>query len=460
MAQVISQSIMADWALLDDGLVSNVLVDIGGDGNILAVTPDAPDRHGEPVAGVLLPGMTNLHSHAFQRSFAGRTSLAVGGDDFWSWRDAMYRAAGHIEPEAMHAIAAYLAMRLLERGYTGLVEFHYLFNQRNGTRYADPTALADAVVEGARGAGIGLTMLFGIYETGGFGGRALEPGQRRFANTSAQALRMLADAQARSTPDLHFGLAPHSLRAVPPASLHDAVAGVCGIDPSAPMHIHVAEQTAEVAACIATLGAPPVAWLLDHAPVAANWCLIHATHAAEDALRRVAQTGAVAGLCPSTEADLGDGIFPFGPFTEAGGRFGIGSDSNVCMDPCDELRLLEYAQRLSLRRRNLGPGRFGDEPRHTGPALWQAAALGGAQASGRKIGRIAPGCRADFCVLAPNIETQGAGPAAAVDAAIFAPGDRPVRHVMAGGTWLVRDGRHRAAETMTAAYRAALAGLP
>jgi formimidoylglutamate deiminase len=270
---------------------------------------------------------------------------------------------------------------------------------------------------------------------------------------------MLAEAQARATPGLRFGLAPHSLRAVPPASLREAVAGAACIDASAPIHIHVSEQTAEVDACRATLGAPPVGWLLDHAPVGSNWCLIHATHAGDAELRRVAATGAVAGLCPSTEADLGDGIFPFGPFTEAGGRFGVGSDSNVCLDPCDELRLLEYAQRLSRRRRNLGPGRLDGASRHTGQALWQAAARGGAQASGRQTGRIAPGHRADFCALAPNAETSDAGPAFTVDAAIFAPGDRPVRQVMVGGTWVVRDGRHQAAETITTAYRAALAGL-
>jgi formimidoylglutamate deiminase len=449
---------IADWALLDHGFARDVQVEVGADGSIASVTPGAAGAQGERIAGVLVPGMTDLHSHAFQRSFAGRTSVARGGDDFWSWREAMYRAAGHIGPDAMQAITAYLGMRLLEGGYTSLIEFHYLFNDLHHHRYATPTAMADAVIAGAQAAGIGLTMLFGVYETGGFG-CALEPGQRRFANTAAQALTMLADAQAQASPHLRFGLAPHSLRAVPPASLREVCEGASAIDPSAPIHIHVSEQTGEVSACMEALGAPPVAWLLDHAPVAPNWCLIHATHAGAHELRRVAEAGAVVGLCPSTEADLGDGIFDFAAFTEAGGRFGVGSDSNVCTAPCDELRLLEYAQRLARRRRNLGPGMLEDQ-RHTGVALWQAAALGGARASGRPVGRIAPGPRADFCGLAPTRETIGAAPAFVVDAAIFAPGEPCVRDVMVGGAWLVRDGRHVDADAITADYAQALASLP
>jgi formimidoylglutamate deiminase len=451
----------AEWALLDGGFAAGVRIDIDDAGTIAAVTPNAPADPAPPVTGVLLPGMTDLHSHAFQRSFAGRTSEAVGGDDFWSWREAMYRAAGRIEPPAMHAIAAYLAMRLLEAGNTSLVEFHYLFNARDGARYDNPVAMADAIIDGANEAGIGLTMLFGIYESAGFGNRPLEPGQRRFANTAAQALAMLADAKSRATADLSFGLAPHSLRAVPPASLREAFEGAAGIDPCTRIHMHAAEQTAEVSACIETLGTPPVAWLLDNAPLSENWCLIHATHAGADELRRLARTGAVAGLCPSTEADLGDGVFPFEPFTASGGAFGIGSDSNVCVNPCEELRLLEYAQRLTRRRRNLGPScpRPAEHERHTGVALWQAAARGGAQASGRPTGRIAPGHRADFCVIAPTEEARGAAPATMVDAAIFTPGESCVRDVMVGGKWRVRDFRHVARDAITAAYRAALASL-
>ena len=442
---------IARAALLDDGFAPNVRVDIDAAGSIVAVTPDAP---GVPIEGVLLPGITDLHSHAFQRSFAGRTGIAHPDDDFWSWREAMYRAAGSIQPEAMRAVSAYLAMRLLEGGYTSLVEFHYLFNQPDGTPYGDRTAMADAVIEGAQAAGIGLTLLYGIYETGGIGGIALEPGQRRFANTAADALAQFADAKGRVSPTLNVGLAPHSLRAVPLDSLRALEA----LDARTPIHIHVAEQTNEVSASVARLGAPPVAWLLDHAPVGPNWCLIHATHATEGEIAAAARTGAVIGLCPSTEADLGDGIFDFGALMQAGGAFGIGSDSNVSLDPCDELRLLEYAQRLKRRRRNLGTG--GQTPgRHTGVGLWQAAALGGAQASGRRIGRIAPGYRADFCVMQPTLESAGAEPGAVVDAAIFGAGTRAVSDVMVGGQWRVQGGRHADAEGITNAYTAALKTL-
>ena len=443
-------------ALLDGGFATDVRVDIDGDGTIVAVTAnvDGPRPESPHVEGVLLPGMTDLHSHAFQRSFAGRTGIAHPHDDFWSWREAMYRAAVVIQPEAMQAVTAYLAMRLLEGGYTSLVEFHYLFNQPDGSPYADRAEMADAVIEGAQAAGIGLTMLYGIYETGGIGARPLEPGQRRFANTAADALAMLTAAHVRTSPALHFGVAPHSLRAVPPDSLR----ALNALDAQTPIHIHVAEQTAEVSDAVQRLGAAPVAWLLDHAPVGPNWCLIHATHATARELTAAARTGAVIGLCPSTEADLGDGIFDFAALMQAGGSFGIGSDSNVSTDACDELRLLEYAQRLKRRRRNLGTGTHAAN-RHTGVALWQAAAAGGAQASGRRTGRIAPGCRADFCVMQPTLESAGADAGFIVDAAIFGVGTGAVSDVMVGGEWLVKAGRHRHAERITAAYKAALRTL-
>ena len=446
--------VIAETALLDDGFARDVRIDIDDAGTIVAVTPASGPALEGVFKGVLLPGMTDLHSHAFQRSFAGRTGIAHPHDDFWSWREAMYRAAGAIQPDCMRAIAAYLAMRLLEGGYTSLVEFHYLFNQPDGSPYASRTVMADAVIEGAQSAGIGLTLLYGIYETGGVDGRPLEGGQRRFANTAADALTMLSDAAGRVNPSLNFGLAPHSLRAVPAASLR----AIEHVSRDTPVHIHVAEQTAEVADCVRILGAPPVAWLLDHAPVGPNWCLIHATHAEAGELKRAARAGAVIGLCPSTEADLGDGIFAFDALNEAGGAFGIGSDSNVSTEPCDELRLLEYAQRLRRRRRNLGIG-AGAVDKHTGVALWRAAAAGGAQASGRATGRIAPGYRADFCLLQSTLETTGHDPGSIVDAAIFGAGARSVSAVMAGGKWLVENGRHSQADAITAAYATALATL-
>ncbi len=447
------QELSADWVLLDDGWLPDALI-THSQGTITGISTG---RAAEHVAGALLPGMTNLHSHAFQRSFAGRTEFAGGGGDFWSWRQAMYAAAGAIEPDTMAPIAAYLGMELLRGGFTSLVEFHYLQNAPDGTPYAHRAAMADAVIEGAQQAGIGLSLLFGIYETGDFSGAPLAGGQVRFRTSPDEALAMLAAAHARTTPQLRFGLAPHSLRAVPPASLDAVARGVTTVDFDAPLHIHVAEQRGEVEACIAALGAAPVAWLLDHAPVGPHWCLIHATHVTAEERAGMAGRGVVAGLCPSTEGNLGDGLFTLPDFVEAGGRFGIGTDSHVGLDAFSELRLLEYTQRLRSERRNVLAGTAG----HTGRMLWQAACAGGAQASGRMVGGIRAGCGADFVVIRPTPEVAGVrNPDFWLDAAMFAALPRPAGDVMVGGAWLVRDGEHVRQGAITAAYERALATLP
>ena len=265
----------------------------------------------------------------------------------------MYRAVAAMTPELYTPVFAWLCKELLKGGYTNLVEFHYLQHLPSGACHVPEEAMALALEEGAARAGMPLTLLVGIYETGGFDGEALAGGQLRFDTRAEDALRIAATLKAHA--DFTIGLAPHSLRAVPPASLLRAVAGF----PAGPIHIHVAEQTAEVAACTRVLGAPPVAWLLDHAPVDARWCLIHATHARADEIAAVAAAGAVIGLCPSTEADLGDGIFDFPALLRAGGAFGIGTDSNTHLDACGELRLLEYAQRLATR-----PSQRGGDAKH------------------------------------------------------------------------------------------------
>jgi len=444
-------TLSADWVLLDDGFAPNARITIEG-GHITAIgTGEATDH----VEGALLPGLPNLHSHAFQRSFAGRTEYAGGGGDFWSWRDAMYTAAGAIEPDTLAPIAAYLGMHCLLGGYTSLVEFHYLQNGRDGTPYAHRPAMAEAIIEGAQQAGIGLTMLFGIYQTGNFGGAPLEGGQIRFRTSPDEALAMLDQCQHQAGPDLRFGLAPHSLRAVPPESLAAAAAGLAAMDPTAPIHIHAAEQRAENAACEATLGTTPVNWLLHNAPLDPRWCLIHSTHTTEEERAGMAARGAIAGLCPSTEGNLGDGIFGLPDFTAAGGRFGIGTDSHICLDAFADLRLLEYSQRLRLEKRNVLAGTNG----HTGRTLWQSAAAGGAQAAGRPIGAIRPGCRADLVAIGPTPETAHMTPDFWLDAAIFARDRAPVQHVMSAGTWVVRHGHHVRQDAITAAYRRALAKM-
>lgn len=441
-------ALIADWALLDDGFAADVRIEVA-DGVIVSVMPGGAGA-GERVAGALLPGMTDLHSHAFQRSFAGQAQDARGDDDFWTWREAMYARAACMTPDVLRPVAAYLAMRLLQGGYTGLVEFHYLHGSP-----ALRGEMAEAVMAGAADAGMPLTLLFSAYEVSGFGAAGLAPGQVPFACCVGEAVELLRNFLPRGSLGISFGLAPHSLRAVSAESLRELVGMLSGLPP-VPVHIHVAEQTREVAACVADRGAPPVAWLLDHAPVDWRWCLIHATHASADELRRVAATRAVVGLCPTTEADLGDGVFDLLALTEAGGGFGVGSDSNVGTDAFAELRQLEWSQRLRLQARCIGTARRG----HAGVALWQAAAAGGAQAAGRAAGRIAAGCAADFVTIQPAPEVARMGPASWLDAAVLAPAGRPAaRDVMVAGAWVVRDGAHAREKAITLAYRRALGAL-
>jgi formimidoylglutamate deiminase len=443
----------ADWALLDDGFAPDVHITVQ-DGLITQVSREGEGSQtpAERV-GVVLPGMADLHSHAFQRVFAGLTAHQGGGGDFWTWRDAMYRAAARMTPELYAPVAAWLGKELLKGGYTALAEFHYLHRDPAGAVYADPAAMAGAVFAGAATAGISVTVLVGLYETAGFDGAPLSAAQRRFHANAASALSM-ADALAAAHPG-GVGLALHSLRAVPPDTLARAVPAFTAAHPTAPIHIHVAEQRAEVEACNATLGAPPIAWLLDHAPVDARWCLVHATHGTPAELHAAARTGAVAGLCPSTEADLGDGIFDFPAWLEAAGAFGIGSDSNLTLDALAELRLLEWGQRLKLQRRNVAAA--AEKP--CGRALWQAAAAGGARACGDAAGRIAAGSRADLVVLQATPESAALGPDFVLDAAMFAATSSAVRHVMANGDWVVRDFRHRNEDAIDVAYAAALRKL-
>jgi formimidoylglutamate deiminase len=441
----------AEWALLPGGFAADVLITVH-DGAISAVEEGGDATGAVRIAGVVLPGMADLHSHGFQRVFAGLTNWTGGGGDFWSWREAMYRAVATMTPELYTPVFAWLCKELLKGGYTNLAEFHYLQHRPGGARYATEEAMALALQEGAARAGMPLTMLVGIYETGGFEGEKLAGGQLRFDTSAEDALRIAAALRPHA--DFAVGLAPHSLRAVPPASLARGVTAFRAAH-TGPIHIHVAEQTAEVETCTRVRGAPPTAWLLDHAPVDARWCLIHATHARAVEIEATARTGAVIGLCPSTEADLGDGIFDFPALLRAGGAFGIGTDSNTHLDACGELRLLEYAQRLAARRRNVAA----TPAAHTGRALWQAAARGGAQACGRQAGAIAPGLRADFTVLSRTPETAQSAPDFVLDAAIFAANRSSVFNVMTSGRWVVRDGRHMNEASIDAAYAQALRSL-
>jgi len=447
-------------ALLPEGWARDVRLEIDG-GAIVAASPGASDPSAERASGPVIPGMANLHSHAFQRAMAGLTERmgSTGDDSFWTWCEVMYGFVRTITPQALEAIAAQLYVEMLCAGYTAVAEFHYLHHDPNGAPYADRAELSRRVIAAARRAGIGITHLPVLYAHGGFGAKPPTEGQRRFVNDGAGFLRLTETLARdhRGDPDVRVGIAPHSLRAVTPDLLGQVIAGFEAIDPAAPIHIHIAEQVREVEECLAWSGERPVAWLLGQHAVGPRWCLVHATHMTEAETRALGASGAVAGLCPTTEANLGDGLFPLAAYLDAGGALGIGSDSHVSVSPVEELRWLEYGQRLALRRRNVAASAAVP---NVGARLYRLALAGGARACARPIGAIAPGHRADLVVLdADHPLLAGRGGDTLLDAYVFAGNDRVVRDVMVGGVWRVRNGRHVRAEETRAAYRAAIAAL-
>lgn len=394
-----TQQLFAADALLPTGWARNVLIEWDEAGRITQATPGSSAPAGVAQApGPLLPGVPNLHSHAFQRAFAGLTEFRGQAEDsFWSWRNLMYRFAARITPESLEAIATWLYVEMLEAGYTSVCEFHYVHHDQDGTPYADDATLSLALLRAARNAGMGITLLPVLYQTSGFGAKPPRADQARFIRRTDNMLSLLERlapmAQAQGA---GLGLAPHSLRAVPPDSLVAAVQGLSALNPRAPIHIHIAEQKQEVDDCIAWSGQRPVQWLLEHLPVDERWCLVHATHMMPQEYADAARTGAVAGICPTTEANLGDGIFDMPLWLQHGGRWGVGSDSHACVNAAEELLMLEYGQRLSLRQRNVlaSPG----QP-EVATAMTLQALQGGAQAAGRAIAGLAVGQQADLVAL-------------------------------------------------------------
>jgi formimidoylglutamate deiminase len=447
-------------ALTPDGWRGPVWVEVDGAGWIIAVHgEEPPDASAVPVAGAALPGFPNVHSHAFQRALAGRTETGGSGDDFWSWRDSMYRLVAAITPDDLEAIAAQVFVEMLEAGYTSVAEFHYLHNAVGGARYADLGEMSARLVRAAKRCGIGLTLLPALYQRNGFGSDSVSPAQERFVLGADQLLDLVSQLRARHAgdPELRFGIAPHSLRAVKPEGFRASIEALSRIDPEAPIHVHAAEQRREVEECRASYGKAPIAWLLDEVGLDARFCIVHATHADEGELRGLVQSGAVIGLCPSTEANLGDGIFPLRRLLDQSGVFGIGSDSNVCTSATEELRWLEYAQRLRELRRNVAADR--DQP-STGARLYRIALTGGSCALSRPIGAIAPGLRADVIVLDSDHPALAAcEPATILDAWIFSGGRSPIRDVMVGGRWVVRDGKHAEREAIAREYARVLRRL-
>ncbi|OZI60215.1 formimidoylglutamate deiminase [Bordetella genomosp. 11] len=449
-----THSLWAADALLPGGWARDVALSWDAHGRLTAVRPGTAPAPDQPRAtGPLIPGMPNLHSHAFQRGFCGLTEYrAQAADSFWSWRELMYRCAGRIDPAHAEAIATWLYVEMLEAGYTGVCEFHYLHHDPRGQPYAQGPEMAQAILRAAARAGIGMTLLPVLYQTGGFGGAAAHAGQRRFLHDTAAMLRLLDTLKpACDAQGARLGLAPHSLRAVPPASLAEALAGLDALDPGAPIHIHIAEQVKEVEDCIAWSGLPPVRWLLENAPVGPRWCLVHATHMTPEEAVDAARTGAVAGLCPTTEANLGDGLFDMARWREGNGLWGIGSDSHSTVNAAEELQWLEYGLRLTTRQRNVMAD--AEQP-HVATAMTLAAVAGGARASGRATGGLQPGEQADFLELdAQHVALAGLPARDMLSAHVFGSHrTSAIRNVWVGGQARVREGRHALRDEAAAAF--------
>jgi formimidoylglutamate deiminase len=424
-------------ALTPEGWKSDVRVTIV-DGAIAAIEIGAAAQVGDEHHAIMIPAPANLHSHAFQRAMAGLAEVrGKEADTFWTWRETMYRFALMMSPEDVEAVAAQLYVEMLEAGFGAVAEFHYLHHAPDGSPYAEPAEMAARIVSASRRVGIGMTLLPVFYAHATFGGAPPRPEQRRFICNVDSFARLVEDCRAliKSDNGETIGIAPHSLRAVTPGELAELIA----LAGDGPIHIHAAEQIKEVEDSIASLGARPVRWLLDQAGVDEKWCLIHATHMDEGETVDLARSGAVAGLCPVTEANLGDGIFNGADYIRAGGRFGVGTDSNVSIGVAAELRQLEYAQRLRERARNVLSGAAAS----CGRTMIEAITAGGARALRRNSGKLAPGASADILTFQADHPTlAGKVDDQVLDAWIFSGGNPLVDCVWSGGLKVVVGGRH------------------
>lgn len=442
---------LLDHALLPEGWHSGVLV-VVEDGMITRLDP-APDAataaQAHRLVGATLPGLPNLHSHTFQRGMAGLAETrGPSGDSFWTWRQVMYRFLEQLDPDDVEAIAAMAMMEMLEGGFTSLAEFHYLHHDPQGHAYANPAELAERIAAAAQQTGINLTLLPVFYAQGGFGGQPVAAQQRRFYNDLDSYLALhSASAQAlKALPRAVLGTAPHSLRAVTP----DQLSGLLSARSGGPIHIHIAEQVKEVEDCLAWSGQRPVAWLFDHHGIDPQWCLIHATHMDAQETEQLARSGAVAGLCPLTEANLGDGFFNAQTYQSLAGRWGVGSDSNIEISAFGELRCLEYGQRLLHRGRNLLAVQEGQS---TGLSLYTQALKGGAQALQQPVGELKAGAQADWVTLDLTHPTLAPLPQSHwLDAAVFVTDRSAIGSVMTAGQVKVQQGRHIASEVISARF--------
>ncbi|WP_024342589.1 formimidoylglutamate deiminase [Bradyrhizobium japonicum] len=442
-------------ALLPSGWAHDVQVVITA-GTIAEVMPGVAPAVGDERHAIALPGLASLHSHAFQRGMAGLAELRGDSTDtFWTWRETMYRFALAMTPDDVAAVATLLYVEMLEQGFTRVGEFHYLHHDRDGSPYADVAEMARQIAQAAEASGIALTLLPSFYAHGSFGGAAPHAAQRRFVCSVDQFAALMAASRkaVAALPGGNIGIAPHSLRAVTP----DELTAIVPLADGGPVHIHAAEQVKEVQDCLAWSGRRPVQWLLEHAPVDQRWCLIHATHMTDQEISAFAETGAVAGLCPVTEASLGDGIFPAHEFLAASGAFGVGTDSNVLVGVADELRQLEYGQRLQHRQRNVLSSGAG---RSTGRTLFDHALAGGAQALAQTKAGLTPGAHADIVTLdTSHPSLAGRTGDAAIDGWIFAAGSGAIDCVWAGGRKVVQGGRHGLRQAARERFNAAVRRL-
>jgi len=452
----------ADNILLADGWAKKQTLTI--DNGVIIAIEDGFAEGAEIVQGAVVPGMVNCHSHAFQRAFAGFSEQgSEGQDSFWTWRKIMYQFLAKLTDTDAKVIAKQLYIEMLKMGYTRVAEFHYLHHGIDGNAYDQQKSglatMADAIFQAAQESGIGLTLLPVLYQYSGFGAQIPNSGQKRFINSTKQFNQLVSDcfSLSKQYQNTNVGIAPHSLRAVDKESLLEAVSHVRALDNHAPVHIHISEQQKEIDDCLSHYGKRPVQWLLDNIEVDKHWCLIHATHIDAHERQGIIAKQAIAGICPTTEANLGDGIFPTTEFLAEQGTFAIGSDSHISVNPIEELRWLEYTQRLIKQQRAILAT---PEQASVGQNLWQRAALGGAQSTNSNTGSLALGKQADLLVLDQQ-KTQLFAHAEQhlLDSVIFASQQNPVADVMVNGVWVVRNQQHDEQQTSAINFAQLLVNL-
>jgi len=446
-------TVFAHKALLPDGWADAVRLTIDA-GSLRQVTRDAAAAAGDAVVSCAIPGLCNAHSHAFQRALAGRTEerSPAGHDSFWTWRERMYELAGRMDAELLRAVARQAYAEMLASGYTTVAEFHYLHRDPLGGEAGG--AMFDALAGAAADTGIRLAYVPVLYERSGFDAAGPEGRQRQFALSVDAFLEHHAAAREHCGERVSVGIGAHSLRAVSAGSLRAIVTAAAAR--GGPIHLHIAEQQREVEQCLAVYQRRPVRWLLENFDVGPDWCLVHATHMDAAETETLAATGAVVCICPSTEANLGDGLFPLADFLAHDGRIAIGSDSHVSINPFEELRWLEYGQRLATQTRNVASYRGS----HVGRELFERAVEGGAQASGQALSGLCAGAPADLVTLYDDDPMlAGHGDESRLDALVFSGYQLPIDGVMVHGEWLVRNGEHRIRNEARNGFRAAIETL-